>query len=78
MYNFKLDAWELKKYQDWRATHYRAGVCKYFDDGTQAVSPQGAIGGRETFSFTPTGIGTVIHATCACGADVNLTNYEVW
>lgn len=37
-----------------------------------------AIGGRYTFSFTPTTLGTVAKVTCACGENIDLTNYEEW
>ena len=38
----------------------------------------GAIGGAITFEFTPTGLGMSQSVKCACGASLNLTNYEDW
>ena len=36
----------------------------------------GAFGGAITISFTPTGIGVIIVATCIDGSEINLTEYE--
>ena len=38
----------------------------------------GAIGGRLTYSFTPTGLGLVTKVKCACGEFIDLTGYESW
>ena len=39
----------------------------------------GAIGGRLTYSFTPTSLGTVTKVTCACGkGEIDLSHYEDW
>lgn len=35
-------------------------------------STQGAIGGRLTYSFTPTGIGLMKKISCACGKEINV------
>ena len=35
----------------------------------------GAIGGRITFSFTPTALGEVTKATCVCGWEEDFTDY---
>jgi hypothetical protein len=78
VYNFSLDADETKKYLAWDEAHHQKDVCKYFDDGKSPECPVGAIGGRVSFHFTPTGIGTVVTVTCACGAKEDLTNYEHW
>jgi hypothetical protein len=40
--------------------------------------PPTAIGGRWTFSFTPTGVGTVITVACACGKKHDGTKYSDW
>lgn len=39
---------------------------------------QGAIGGRLTYCFTPTGLGDVIKVKCSCGEEIDLTIYEDW
>jgi hypothetical protein len=38
----------------------------------------GAIGGGETFSFTPTGLGMIITYKCRCGDVLDLTEYDSW
>ncbi len=34
--------------------------------------------GCVTYSFTETGIGTVVRATCDCGASIDATDYGSW
>ena len=77
--NFKqffIGTHELKALLDWKVDHDK--TCPYYDDGTKDVSPQGAIGGRTTYSFTPTGIGVAVSVSCACGVKKNITDYESW
>lgn len=38
----------------------------------------GAIGGRFTWSFTPTGLGVIVNISCACGEKEDLTDVESW
>lgn len=38
----------------------------------------GAIGGRYTYEFTPTSIGTVQRILCACGESCDVTDYGSW
>lgn len=73
---FSLTRAELARFEAWDAEHHPK--CKYFDDGTSPVSPVGAIGGRLSFCFTPTGIGTAVTVECACGEKVNVTDYGSW
>jgi len=61
---------------DWLADHNK--TCKFYDDGSTASNPCGAIGGRLTYSFTPTGLGTVVVVMCACGAKLDLTDVDNW
>lgn len=42
------------------------------------LTTQGAIGGRITYEFTPTGLGLITVVRCACGDKINLTNFENW
>ena len=39
---------------------------------------QGAIGGRITWSFTPTGLGTICEVSCACGWKKDFTRDGEW
>ena len=38
----------------------------------------GAIGGRWTYKFTPTGLGIIIIIQCTCGAEENVTDFDSW
>jgi len=38
----------------------------------------GAIGGRLTWCFTTTGLGTIVIVKCACGESKDLTLYDEW
>lgn len=53
----------------WLTLHDKA--CPYRDN-------QGATGGRLTRHSTPTGLGSVEKVSCACGAQIDLTDYESW
>jgi hypothetical protein len=67
MINFVIDKEDLKKFEDWNKKH----KCKLKKNS-------GAIGGRLSFNFTPTGLGLVIKVKCGCGAEVDLSRYEDW
>ncbi len=74
---FYLDTTQQAKLELWRQNHFHE--CKYYrnENGFEEIYV-GAIGGHETFCFTPTGIGLVIKVQCACGEEVDLTDYEYW
>lgn len=56
---------ELEIYMDWRER--------------QKCIDSGAIGGEETFHFTPTSIGLVIEVTNNCtGETIDVTDYKSW
>ncbi len=57
---------KLKELGDWRTDH------------NCTLESHGAIGGRITYSFTPTGLGLVTKAECACGAELDLSDYDSW
>jgi len=41
--------------------------------------PTGAIGGRFTYSFTPTSLGTIVKVKCGLtNEEVDLTDYQDW
>jgi hypothetical protein len=68
---FEIHGAELKNYNEWNKEHNK--VCP-FKNGKS----QGAIGGRLTFSFTPTGLGPAVSVECACGEKHNCTDYDSW
>lgn len=62
---FELSEEEQEKLAAWRSTHEEVYT--------------GAIGGRYTYSFTPTSLGEVILVTDnVTGEELNLTDYESW
>ena len=69
----KFELWgkELETFQKWDKEHKK--VCKIVNSNTQA-----AIGGRLTFSFTPTGLGPAVGVECACGAKQDCTDVDSW
>lgn len=66
--NFELDKDEMKKINQFITIHEnKHGECK------------AAIGGRYTFSFTPTSLGTIIKVQCgSCEEQLDITEYENW
>lgn len=68
IFYFKLTHEEEEKLNKWNDIHKE--VC--------TITDEGAIGGRITFEFTPTGLGDVVKVRCACGAKIDLTEYEKW
>ena len=84
---FYLDEKQLKQLHDWQQEHEK--TCKIFntpmypdlpiDDPRQhKMNPGGTIGGVYSFIFVPNSIGEVQVVKCACGADINLTDYDSW
>ncbi|OGY62855.1 MAG: hypothetical protein A2745_01335 [Candidatus Harrisonbacteria bacterium RIFCSPHIGHO2_01_FULL_44_13] len=67
-FKFVIRIEEVKKLSEWKETHR----CRY------RGKTGGAIGGKITYCFTPTTIGTIIRVECACGKDIDLTDYDGW
>ncbi len=61
--NFELTKAQTQQYNDW------VNHCD---------TPAGTIGGRISFVFTPTGLGTCIEIQCICGEKLNVTEYDSW
>jgi hypothetical protein len=66
---FVLTDSELADIKKWHERH----TCPY-----KGVEHVNGTGGNTTYSFTPTGIGTIIKAKCSCGAEMDFTDYESW
>ncbi len=69
---FELYGKELEMFNDWDRKHKK--VCKLVSDPN--FTP--AIGGRLTFSFTPTGLGSGVSVKCVCGAEKDCTDIDSW
>jgi len=66
---FHLAGIEKERAQSWIEQHKKDHPMKH----------TGAVGGRWSYTFTPTGIGTIVVVRCcACGAEKDVTNYEGW
>lgn len=68
---FDLNKEQIKKYNDWLEEHDKS--CSF----TNGMN-QGAIGGWRTYTFTRTSLGTVSKIKCACGEEVDVTDYKSW
>lgn len=66
MLTFVLEGAELEKYEAWIA-----------EQRAKRPEPRSAIGGAETFSFTPTGIGVVVKVEYL-GESLDVTDYSSW
>lgn len=65
---FEVTQEQYELYKEWADTH----ECPYRTNG--GYRNVGAIGGADTFCFTPTGIGDIVHVKCVCGAEIDLTD----
>lgn len=74
MKQFQLTQRQSEQIERWCREH----KCMFTDDGQSPVCPSGAIGGRFTYTFTPTGLGVIVTVKCACGAEVDVTDYWSW
>ena len=73
---FTISPGEQSQLDEWLVEHNK--TCEYYDDGTQASNPCGAIGGRLSYCFTPTGLGLITVVKCMCGEELNTTEFEAW
>lgn len=66
-FSFTLNTAQAKKLNAWQKKH------------RHPRAPQTAIGGKLTYSFTPTGVGVVMEVTCACcGKTLDFSDYDAW
>ncbi len=66
---------ELVSIREWQAAHEEH--CR-FVSRDPSKNLMGANGGTFTYSFTPTGIGQAVTVSCSCGAEKNVTDYDMW
>lgn len=62
---FRLDENEVRKY-----ARFKKHKCE--------IKEEGAIDGKFTVSFSETSIGTITTASCACGKQKDLTDYDLF
>ena len=63
---FGLEQWQLDDISKFQADH----GCK--------IKAVGAAGGKYTWVFGPTNLGTSQVVKCACGATIDVTDLEAW
>jgi len=68
MFNFTIPEKESKIAENWISKHKM--VCR--------IKDVGAIGGKYTWSFTQTSLGCITILKCACGEEIDLTDYRDW
>lgn len=68
---FKFDNDEAFKMQVWLTEHNEK--CK-LREGKNT----GAIGGRISYTFTPTSLGIIKKVSCACGESICVNDFENW
>jgi hypothetical protein len=70
--NFQLTKDEVRRLKEWDELHINTHHGGKDPDNT-------AIGGRLTFGFTPTSLGTILIVSCSCKKDsCDLTDYDSW
>lgn len=67
---FDLEGSELRAADAWVAEHRR--------DAHGGAWPEMVIGGALTYGFTSTSLGDVIVVRCYCGAEKDVTDYDLW
>ncbi len=64
---FKINDEQQVKICDWDSKHY-----------CSLKGNSGTIGGRLSYIFNPTSLGTGVIVRCGCGAEIDVTEYENW
>jgi len=62
---FELSEEQLAKFKEWNKSH-------------NCNAASGAIGGKISFKFIPTGLGIIEEVECICGEKLSLTEWEDW
>ncbi len=70
-YSYTVTGVADKSVKDWLVAHDKD--CPFTNRENQ-----GAIGGRITHQFTYTDLGLVFKAICACGAEHDASDYDLW
>ena len=77
---FELNNKEKERFDAWKELHDQE--CPFSRVNMEKnVYQICAIGGRFSYIFTPTGLGTTIEVECACKKGdykIDLTDYDVW
>ena len=71
MITFEIDDKQEKKFEHWNKKHKKK--CEYLKSDKQSTE-----GVRLIYSFTPTGLGTIVTVKCLCGEECDLTDSGNW
>jgi hypothetical protein len=74
MRSFTVDARQEALIGAWESEH----ACGLPADPIFGGKQIGAIGGVVSYRFTPTSLGVAVVAKCACGAEINVTDFDSW
>lgn len=75
VFKFAVDVGQVVQLNEWLNEHDK--VCPFVPTEDNPF-PSGASGGAITVSFTNTSLGQVCKVACACGGEVDLTEYGDW
>ena len=75
---FELSGKEMEEFCKWRQKHDKKCKLSPQNNRGSLSNPCGAIGGRFTYKFTPTGLGICVAVECACGGKADLTDCSDW
>ena len=75
MHNFTINDKQQKKLSKWLKTHNE--LCS-LSNKNLGMDKTPTIGGRLTYCFTPTGLGSHLVVKCTCGKEIDLTDCSNW
>lgn len=53
-------------------------IVKWVYEHDCSITNDTAIGGKISYQFTPNSLGMTVKAICACGEELNVTDYTGW
>jgi hypothetical protein len=74
MRSFTVDAGQEALISAWESEH----ACGLPADPILGGKQIGAIGGEISYVFAPTSLGVILVVKCACGAELNVTDFASW
>jgi len=78
---FTINDVESGRIKAWKERHDLECPLSPQNNKDKLKSPTGAIGGRISYSFTPTGLGNVVEVDCVCKKGeyhFNATDFDGW
>ncbi len=75
MIKFEINDRTVEQINEWQDEH--RPKCRLYDKKLNEIYV-GAIGGHLTYCITPNSLGVTVKVKCACGEEINVTDYEEW